>query len=454
VFALDGGNSLGKDFRGRPPPAGGTGQRRVKARLIAEEWVAAGLDAAAIGSDDWLLGETFVFDLVKRTGFPAVAANLVCEGGERPFPAARVVERDGRSVGVVGVTTGTIPGCVATDPAEAAVEAHALLKDVDATVLLWPTAGEEANVAAREGLPFDFVLDASGRSSKAVPQRAGESWLLGGGIKTKGLGIVTLELGGGTGFWPPNWTAELDKQLAQIESRKQRAEERVANAPDERSRNTWRAKVATFDKNIADIRDQKARFTEGGANRMTVRHVALTDDVPDHPETQARVEAAKKGFADLEDASGAEVLARPMRFEAGPYAGTEACISCHPAQYNQWRQTGHARAIGSLVAVSRHRDEDCFSCHVTGGQPAEAAGFPVVIEASSDIGGGNGVQCEACHGPSRAHGKDPTNAAHTPLKDPPESLCIACHTPEQTEDRFVFADYLQKVTHPDPPKAE
>ena len=454
MFALDGGNSLGKDFRGRRPPETGTGQRRAKARLIAEEWVAAGLDAIAIGPNDWLLGEAFVFDLAERTELPAIAANLVCAGGERPFPAARVVQKNGLTIGVVGVTSGDIDQCLATDPLAAAKEAYALLPKVDATVLLWPTDGEDANVAAREGLPYDFVLDASGRSSKAVPQRAGDSWLLGGGTKTKGLGVVTLELAGGTGFWPPNYEKELDKQLTQLENRKQRAENRAGNAANERSKATWLAKAATFEQNMADVRAQKSKFQGGGANQLTLRNIALTDAVADHPATKERVEAVKQSFADLEDASGAEVLARPMRFSAGPYAGTEVCISCHATQYNQWRQTGHARAIGTLVAVSRHRDEDCFSCHVTGGTPAEAAGFPVVIETSADIGGGNNVQCEACHGPSRAHSKDPTNPAHTPQKSPPESLCVACHTPEQTEDRFVFEEYLSKVTHPNPPATE
>ncbi len=422
--------------------------------MIADEWVAAGLDAGAIGPIDWRLGETFVFDLVKRSEFPAVAANLVCEGGDRPFPAGRVVERNGRSIGIVAVTAGEIDGCLATDPVEAAKEAHALLPEVDATVLLWPTAEEEANVAAREGLPYDFVLDASGRSSQVVPQRAGQSWLLGGGIKTKSLGVVSLEMADGEGFWPANYVEELDKQIKQLENRKGRAENRASKASNERAKSTWLAKAATFESNIADLRKQKTSFMGGGANQLTVRNIALTEDVADHAETQERVEAVKKTFADLEDASGAEVLARPMRFSGGPYAGTEVCISCHATQYNQWRQTGHARAIGALVAVSRHRDEDCFSCHVTGGEPAEAAGFPVVIETSADIGGGNNVQCEACHGPSRAHAADPTNTAHTPQKSPDETLCVACHTPEQTEERFVFEEYLKKVVHPNPPEGE
>ncbi|MCB9675436.1 MAG: hypothetical protein H6737_09995 [Alphaproteobacteria bacterium] len=427
------------------------GQRHAKARLIAEEWVASGLDAAALGAFDWELGAPFVRETVKRSGYPVVAANLVCEGGERPFPAARVVEHGGRRIGIVGVTVGEVEGCVVTDPAEAAKQARELMGDVDAAVLLWPAREEEANVAARAGLPFDFLVDASGRSGRTTPERAGQTWLLGGGIKTKAVSVARLSFveGGKAGFFPEKYDQLIDEEIAKVEKylvTAQRQHDGEKTTPT--ARVLIQRKIDAKQTELAELKELRASATSDGQNVVTIRTITLDQEIADHEATLAHVEAVKATFSAMDDASGAEVVARPMRIEHGPYAGTEACVKCHPTQYNQWRSTEHARAMSSLVAVSRHRDEDCFSCHVTGGAPAEIAGFPVTIETSDAVGGGNNVQCEACHGPGRDHVGDPTK--HRTVKDPDEALCRACHTPEQDDGRFDFAAYLPKVTHPTP----
>ncbi|MEZ4320219.1 MAG: multiheme c-type cytochrome [Myxococcota bacterium] len=445
LVILDGGDSLGKEVRGKTEA--GLGQRRAKARLIAEEWVASGLDAAALGEMDWNLGTPFVLETTKRAGYPVVAANLVCEGGKRPFPAARVFEHGDRKVGVVGVTAGEVDGCAVTDPAEAAVAARALLpEDVDVTVLLWPDRFEKANFGAREGLDFDFLLDASGRAGKDLPQRAGSTWMLGGGMKTKSVSIVTVELGDGKGYFPDGYRESLEDDRKRLQRRIDDAREVLAKGKGKKE--MLERQIAGQTVQVEEVEQQLQAFLQGGHNRMEVRSITLDEDIPNHAPTFERVEAVKATFSELDDATGAEVISRPMRIEHGPYVGTEGCISCHPTQYNQWRSTGHARAISVLVAVDRHRDEDCFSCHVTGAAPAGIAGYPVTIADSTSVGGGNNVQCEACHGPGRDHAADPTK--HHPVKTPPETLCRACHTPEQDEGRFDFAQYLPKVAHPDP----
>ncbi|MEZ4322305.1 MAG: multiheme c-type cytochrome [Myxococcota bacterium] len=382
VVVLEGGESLGRSAA--PPGRRGEGQRLAKARLIAEEWVGSGLDAAALGESDWALGTGATRELVERTGIPVVAANLVCEAGARPFPAARVVERGERTIGVVGVTVGEVAGCQVTDPVEAAREARALLGEVDVSVLLWPARDNAAAGAALVGLPFDFVLDARGRS---VAEPVGDlpTWVLGGGARTRSLGVVEVGL---------------------------------RTEPEE------------------------PRGIVPGSVRA--RSVALDSAVQAHEATAQHVAAVKASFSSLADAGGAEVVSRPMRRDSGPYLGTEGCVSCHPGPYSQWRRTKHAQAIPALVAVDRHADEACFGCHVTGAQPSGEAGFPVVIADPSEVGGGNNVQCEACHGPGRAHAADPASAS---MVQPTEATCRTCHTPEQDEGRFDLGSYRPRILH-------
>jgi len=446
VVLLDGGDSLAKKIKSKS--GSGIGQRRAKARLIAEQWVESGLDAAAIGAVDWSLGRAFVSDLVASSNYPVVAANLVCEEGRRPFPAARIIDAGGRRVGVVGVTAGSLDGCSVTDPIEAAREAAELIEGVDMRVLLWPARADEADLGAREGLPFDFILDASGRTPRTDSQRSGDSWLLGGGIKTKSLGFTTVQFTGGEGFFPVDYAAVLEKEETKLRGQVKKSTAQADRAAKPSKEKYWRGRAAERQRRLDDLLARRQALQAGGFNTMVTRGLSLDDAISDHPETLEKVEAVKASFSGLDDASGAEVLSRPMRVESGPYTGTEACVRCHPTQYNQWRSTGHARALSALVGADRHRDEDCFGCHVTGAAPMKAAGFPVTIDDSAGIGGGNNVQCEACHGPGRAHIADPPR--NKLVSSPSEEACRACHTKEQDEGRFEYASYLSRVAHPDP----
>ena len=83
-------------------------QRLAKARLIADAWKLAGIDAVAVTEADWAMGAADLREIVKD--LPVLAANLTC-GGESPFPASAIVERGGWKVGIVGLTTGTVDGC-------------------------------------------------------------------------------------------------------------------------------------------------------------------------------------------------------------------------------------------------------------------------------------------------------------------------------------------------------
>ncbi len=425
----------------RPGAAVRTPRAIAKARLIASEWIDAGLDAAAIGPSEWaVLGRDTVLELV-REGYPATAANLVCEGGDRPLPAARVIRRGGRSVGVIAVTSGEVEGCTVTEPVHAIRQATALLEPekVDATVLLWPTRGEEAHRAALQGLDVDFVLDASGRFSGPDLTRAGSSWLLGAGSMTKAVGLLQLEPGE-RGYFPEGYVATLRAMRVDLERRLHKAEQALVTKGGElyrRQRDSLRRKL---DRVVADLEALEA----GKAGKLRFQLTTLDGSVPDHPEVQARVEAAKRAWTHLSDASPSEILARPLEGPPdSPYAGARACAPCHPGPTSQWRSTAHARAYTALLRDRRHLDPSCYTCHVTGAVDDEPT-----VDRPEAAGGLIHVQCEACHGPSRAHAKDPTRTR--PPREPNPALCRRCHDGERDEGRFDPATYLPKVSHAKP----
>ncbi|MCA9566652.1 MAG: hypothetical protein KC656_02375 [Myxococcales bacterium] len=432
MFLLDGGESLVKQMKG-----GGakSARDRAKADLIASEWKALGLDAAAVGPTEWaLLGRDAVMELVE-SGYPAVAADLVCDG-KRPLPAAKVLERSGRKLGVVAITGAPVEGCVVTEPLHAIEQAVALLapEDVDATVLLWPTRGEEAHSAALKGLGVDFVVDASGRYGKTGSlQRAGSSWLVGVGSMTKAVGVLGLTPGEG-GYFFADHAKSLPVRRTDLERRLATAESAVGDDPTG-------VRKRLRDRLLADLESLKAEegaLASGAAGQMTFEIVTLDEKIADHPEVQARVEAVKGGFGMLPDASPAEILARRLEGPAdSAYAGEAVCATCHPAEDAQWRKTGHSRAYTVLLKDRRNLDDACYSCHVTGAGTA--------VTSPEAAGGLVHVQCEACHGPARAHAADP--AANKPVRDPDEATCRTCHDGERDQGQFDFATYRPKVVH-------
>lgn len=432
---MEGGESLIQDTRGRVPARG---RSEAKARLIASEWERLGLDAAAFGEAEWrLLGRPFLQSLVD-SGYPATAANLVCEEGARPLPAARLIERQGRSIGVIAVTEGAPEGCVVTEPTAAIEEARALLPDtVDAVVLLWPTRGERAHSAALRGLDVDFIVDGSGRFSKGgEAQLAGRAWLVGTGTQTKAVARLALTPGTERVFLPPGFEERLPARRTDLARRLEKAKERLKTSDTA----VVRGQVKSLETRLAQLDATLDAATSGAAGRYAYSVTMLDDAIPGNAEVQARVDEVKASFAGLADASPSELLGRPLKApEGSAFAGAEACRGCHPDETAQWRKTPHARAYTALIRGNDHLDDNCFSCHVTG-----AVGENPSITSPDTVGGMLHVQCEACHGPSAAHVADPTVK---PVRSPAEATCRTCHDGERDQGQFDLSTYLPQVRH-------
>ena len=115
------------------------------------------------------------------------------------------------------------------------------------------------------------------------------------------------------------------------------------------------------------------------------------------------------------------------------FLGAENCKRCHEAQYQQWSNSPHAHAFATLEKDSKHTDQNCVKCHVTGF--SEPSGFTAAT-GTPDM---KNVQCEVCHGKGTEHNRAAPQAVT-------EAMCRNCHQGEY-EKGFNFAAALPLVAH-------
>lgn len=118
---------------------------------------------------------------------------------------------------------------------------------------------------------------------------------------------------------------------------------------------------------------------------------------------------------------------RPLlAFPEGENVGSQACRSCHGAEYKSWKKSPHRKAMASLDHGDDTRVE-CVRCHTSpvasGPEPESLAGFQL----------DEGVGCESCHGPGQAHVADPRAETILGLGESCaecviEEVCTTCHT--------------------------
>jgi hypothetical protein len=168
------------------------------------------------------------------------------------------------------------------------------------------------------------------------------------------------------------------------------------------------------------------------------------------------------------------------------FVGSEACKTCHAAEYSRWSESHHAHAFEALTKIAkrpaqRHFDGECVVCHTVG------FGYKTGYRNELTTPGLKHVGCEACHGPGSAHAADPKDAKLLALQSPwrkqptdrlPDAatleklanrppaernqfltatqlraisgvsqMCMACHDSEN-DPNFDLFTYWPKVVHP------
>ncbi len=134
------------------------------------------------------------------------------------------------------------------------------------------------------------------------------------------------------------------------------------------------------------------------------------------------------------------------------YVGSEACRSCHEAEFETWASNPHAKAGVSLAAAGESANGDCLTCHTTG--YGSEGGFPpsATLADHPDLGR---VGCESCHGPGGAHvaADAPKRGTITSLGDKCDScvilqICGSCH--DEANDpgfEFVVQEKIDRIRH-------
>lgn len=123
-----------------------------------------------------------------------------------------------------------------------------------------------------------------------------------------------------------------------------------------------------------------------------------------------------------------------------PFMGEEVCQACHVEQHKTWSATQHAIAYEDLEAVGKAFDPECIGCHVVGfNQPG---GF-FDINITGHL---MGVQCESCHGASRAHAQSEGKEPVANKSWAPQQICAQCHVQKHSPS-FDFGSYWQKIAH-------
>jgi hypothetical protein len=104
-----------------------------------------------------------------------------------------------------------------------------------------------------------------------------------------------------------------------------------------------------------------------------------------------------------------------------PQAQDPTCQSCHPDEYDVWKNSVHAGASLSPLfqeqLAQAHNQDECLKCHASGTVTSE-------VQADSSHVMAEGVTCEACHGAYQAG-----HPAETTMKLPVQSTatCRTCH---------------------------
>ena len=125
------------------------------------------------------------------------------------------------------------------------------------------------------------------------------------------------------------------------------------------------------------------------------------------------------------------------RAKGMPIYGADFCRHCHVLEYDQWKNSKHARAFLSLTTSGKKVELECTSCHSTGSIAKTAGLDPMTAPEMQN------VQCEACH-IYNVDQIDPATEEH--LDSVTAASCRTCHVKQYSPD-FDFERYWKRIAH-------
>lgn len=276
----------------------------LKADTIAHALNYMGIDAAAIGELDLVLGIDFLKELEKKYNFPFVCANLVDDTNKPFFKRYIVKEVDGKKVGVFGIIGDTSE---MVSKVEQITNGTASVQD--------PLAAAESVLKELSG-KVDYTI-------ALAHQKTNRNWVL--ARRVKGIDLIV----GGHDKQKTKDPAEADTTLIVQAGEKNQYQGMLEVAMD--GSKTWTNSLVPLGADIADDPEVKAMITK------------YNDDIAALYSTPA---ASKQEAAEV-----------PLRLTA--------CEPCHVEPVEKWKTTDHAHAYNTLVQKSKQFDPKCLMCHTT-----------------------------------------------------------------------------------------
>jgi hypothetical protein len=418
VLYLDSGNTL---FPATAVSAEQAPQLEEKARTVAAAMKAMGLAAWTQGPLDLARGEAFLAPL----GLPAPMKS----------GSVQVLRAGPHQVGVVATADpASLPVLGAAARAQGAALVVALLEQP------WELA---VRASLEKDLPVDLIV-----ATRPKSELAADKPRLGGGAvrvvqpTSRGRGVVRVDVffrDGPRVEWLRG-AAEQERELSALASRVELLREQVNDPTAEPALRELRK--AKLEELIARRDEFAAQAPPAPANKTSalVRVVPIESTLASNAQVQALVEGYDRTVdalnLSLAKKSGHDCAA-PTAAEPG-FVGSAACVECHRAESQVWKETRHARATLSLAEKHKAHHLDCIGCHVTGWK--QTGGVCRVDKVS----GREGVGCESCHGPGSAHAATP-RLKH--LDTPDAQTCVACHDAENSP-HFAFERFITRIVVP------
>jgi hypothetical protein len=317
----------------------------IEYRYILRAFADLHYDAINLGHREVRLGASHLRDLRTNSPVPILSANLVDRATRRPlFEPARIVERAGYKIGIVGVVdpAGLESGLDSTlevEPMEIALDRilPALRARTDLIVLLAFT--DEAGLERLADRFYEARVILGGRVSQPAQdiKRQNRSLIYFVTNESRALGCLRLHL-------QPNGPAEAVQHAIRL------LHDRVPEAEP--------------------IRALAQQY------RNEIRRTPLAIDDP---------------------AARADADAVPGVRRVASYVGSPRCVECHKQAGAIWAKSGHARAFRTLVEKDADADPKCIGCHAVGfGLPS---GYQRLLAGAKLVD----VGCESCHGPGSLH---------------------------------------------------
>lgn len=334
---------------------------------------------------------------------------------------------------VVGVRPGSERDVVA--------EAVGAAAQSDLTIALVDGSRRDANrIGAVDGI--DFVLQGGLDEDEPVPpHQAGKAWVLHASRQGQGLTVVDVYRKNNTDLFVDRseWTRvesaeRLDRQISDLSTK---------IASWETSGDVEGADLDAQRQRLANLRGERAALdapaVQADGNAVFASWIRLHNKAPRDRKVEKLMrehdmvvnEANRVAFADLKPP--------PLGPDDVGYVGSQACFGCHTTAFSWWRNHAHGVAYLTLQQRNKEYNLDCVGCHVTGyNRPGGSTVTHNLNRALVNVG------CESCHGPGAAHAKDPEVGV---VLDPPESVCVACHSPEHS-DLFDYDAYRKTLLVP------